>query len=370
MAISQKRRRLLLSALGVSVVGGTLAGLGIKTRYSDNVKPAFLGCARSDDGGYEVTGVSREGIRCFSSSLQARGHGIALMRERSMGFVFARRPGRFIQTINTQNGTTLGVYYPPDDRIFYGHGDVYEHFLYTSEGVTETSDGIIGVYDILPSGCLHKTREFSGFGTGPHEVRVVNDETLAVAVGGIKTRGREKLNIDNMAPALVLLDRKSGMLKGRYELENHQLSIRHIAISRNGDVVVAQQYKGEDGAALPLLAILRKSGEFLALEARPEQWQRFNQYIGSVACTDSQIVATSPRGNCFGVWDLGSGKLMEMGTLLDASGASANQFGFAISSGSGRLVVKSAKEIPIYQGTDVVWDNHWVMLSDHAFLTL
>ncbi|MDD1782837.1 DUF1513 domain-containing protein [Enterovibrio sp. ZSDZ35] len=351
-----------MSAIGIASFGGTVLAVRTTKRVIEEPVPSMLGCAKGSNGFYEVIGISSEGETCFRTPLPTRGHGIALMRERSLGFVFARRPGTFIQTINTKNGSSLGVYHQTADRKFYGHGDVFGDFLYASEGVNETSEGIIGVYEVSPAGGLRKVREFSGFGTGPHEVRVVNDTTLAVAVGGIQTQGRRKLNIDSMAPSLVLLDKESGAVKGRYELADRHLSIRHIAISGTGDVVIAQQYKGDETISRPLLAMLSSDGHFQALHAKAEQWQRFNHYIGSVACTDSQIVATSPRGNCFGVWDLSSKELVEMGSLLDASGASANQEGFALSSGSGQTVIQKAEKSPIYHRSDVTWDNHWVML--------
>ncbi|WP_232313076.1 DUF1513 domain-containing protein [Enterovibrio coralii] len=352
-----------MSTLGVVCASGLMAGaFGSRQSSKEQKLPVLLGCAQRADGGFEVSAISVDGKPCYRVPLPKRGHGIALSKDHRIAFVFARRPGEFIQVIDTDSGKVLSLFEQQEGRIFYGHGDVHGEYLYTSEGVTETSEGIVGVYKISSSGGLSKVREFSGFGIGPHEIRVVNDTTLAVAVGGIKTRGREKLNIDDMAPALVLLDRENGEIKGRYELHDHQLSIRHMAVTSSGGVVVAQQYKGESEDALPLLAVLSSGGQFYSLNAREDQWQRFNHYIGSVACTDSQIVATSPRGNCFGVWDMKSGELLEIGSLLDASGASADKTGFALSSGSGRLVMQKTEKSHTYHDSDVVWDNHWVML--------
>ncbi|KKD59351.1 hypothetical protein RN22_16570 [Grimontia sp. AD028] len=362
MSVSQKRRRLLLSSLGLLTTGALAGGWRVYQNEADKAKPAFLGCAKASDGSFAVTAVNTNGEVCFQTSLPGRGHGIAINQNRSFAYVFARRPGQFIESVDLETGAVLHTTSPPAGKFFYGHGDVLGNQLFVVEGDIATSEGSIGVYHTHRDGSLTRIREISGFGIGPHEMKVINGTTLAVAVGGIRTEGRKKLNLDSMQPSLVLMDIESGQVKEKHTLEDPKLSIRHLALSPKGDVVIAQQYQGDAENIVPLLAIKQHRRDITPLKASREQWTRFQQYIGSVACTESQIVATSPRGNCFGIWDLASGVLTEMGSLFDASGAAAVKDRFALSAGSGRLVIRNHQKSIAFQSSSVVWDNHWVML--------
>lgn len=359
MTVSVTRRRLLFSSLGIFSAG--VFGW-LKCRQHNSGLPVYIGCSKTIAGDYAVTAINAAGDVCYQMPLPGRGHGLAISHDKARGYVFSRRPGSFLLVFDIQSGQILDAMPPPEGKFFYGHGDTLRNHLFVVEGEQASSEGVIGVYLNEPSGRLVRQGEMTGFGVGPHELRVLDDKTLAVAVGGILTKGRKPINLDTMQPSLVLLDIKSGHVKERYYLSDPKLSIRHLAISHAGDIVFAQQYKGETDNISPLLAIKRKGREITPLKASVEEWMRFKQYIGSVACTDSQIIATSPRGNCFGVWDLASGALVEMGALVDAAGAAGAGEHFALSSGSGRLVIKKERKSLLYQSSNVNWDNHWVML--------
>ncbi|WP_028024097.1 DUF1513 domain-containing protein [Enterovibrio calviensis] len=360
--VSHKRRRMLLSALAVVASGGFVGGVYSRARAEHALKPAYMGCARQPDGQFNVTAINDAGEVCFTSPLSHRGHGIAVDHSKRLAFVFARRPGAYISVISTDTGEVFSTYHSDPRRYFYGHGDVLGDVLLTTEGIEGSSEGVIGIYRIASNGSLSKLREITGFGIGPHELKVVDEHTLAVAVGGIHTDKRTPMNLDTMKPALVFIDIPSGRITQQYHLEDHQLSIRHLAVSSAKDVVIAQQYKGDTDKVSPLLAIKRKNGDFVALKASTEQWTRFQHYIGSVACTEKQVIATSPRGNCFGVWDIATGELQSLSALMDASGVSAEADRFALSSGSGRVAFQLARKSINFHTSGVTWDNHWVML--------
>ncbi|WP_407332972.1 DUF1513 domain-containing protein [Enterovibrio sp. 27052020O] len=360
--VSQKRRRVMLSALGVMATGSIAGGLTVRGTSTAQSSPAYIGCARQSDGQFAVTAVNNMGEVCYTSPLPERGHGLVVDPLTRFAFVFARRPGAFIRVLSADTGQARSTYHADPNRYFYGHGDVLGNTLFTTEGVLGSSEGVIGVYQILPDGSLKKEREITGFGIGPHEIKVVNGTKLAVAVGGIRTDNRTATNLDTMSPSLVLIDISTQRIVEKHQLPDNQLSIRHLAVSPAQDVVIAQQYQGDPDNISPLLAIRRNNGDFTALKAGTEHWTRFQQYIGSVACTGSQVIATSPRGNCFGIWDLETGELQALSSLMDASGASAQPEGFAISAGTGGVVIQKPRKSITFQTSEVAWDNHWVML--------
>ncbi|WP_241910732.1 DUF1513 domain-containing protein [Enterovibrio norvegicus] len=360
--VSMKRRRFLSLSIAGLVVGSGIAGYATYKKCEDDNTVAFLGCARDGNDSYVLTGANAQGEPCYTVPLSTRGHGVAIDRIRDFAFIFSRRPGEFITVVEIQTGKLLSTYSVSDRYHLYGHGVVVGDKLYTSEGERATSNGVIGIYQIWQDGTLDRVGEHTGFGLGPHEIMAIDHSTLALAVGGVQTQGREPLNIETMSPSLVLIDIHFGKVLGIHTLPDHQMSIRHLAMSTKGEIVTAQQYRGSKDDVQPLLAIRRLSGEYQQLVATTEQWSRFNQYIGSVACTESQIVATSPRGNCYGIWNIESGELEELGPLLDASGAAAKPDRFALSAGSGRLVIQNVQKNIEFQTSEVHWDNHWVML--------
>lgn len=364
MAISQKRRRLLKAALmgaALPTVVNTLSGCRGNTAAA---RCELLGCALSRDGSFAVVGADPSGQPVFRLPLPDRGHGVAAQRREvgTLGVAFARRPGDFMQVFDYQRGVTLSRIRAASDRYFYGHGAISDDgkWLYTTEGKRQTSEGVIGVYQLTAQGQVKKVREISGFGIGPHELALVDTNTLVVGVGGMHTDGRTVLNIDAMSPALVYIDIDSGKVIERAELANKKLSIRHLMVSDEGYVVTGQQYHGADNA--PLVAIHRRGEPMKMLDASPEQWSRFNNYVASIATLNGWIVATSPRGNCYGIWSLNSGELLGLHPLIDASGASRDGDVINLSAGSGKMVTLNNAHHPDYKMTPVRWDNHWITL--------
>ncbi|WP_319783046.1 DUF1513 domain-containing protein [Oceanisphaera sp. IT1-181] len=92
-------------------------------------------------------------------------------------------------------------------------------------------------------------------------------------------------------------------------------------------------------------------------------WARFNHYIASFAVTDTLIAATSPPGNCYGLWHRHSGELIRIAPLPDASGAVANNEQIWLSSGHGGIsqLDNSGREQRFYSAYQ--WDNHWALID-------
>ncbi len=324
-------------------------------------RPALMGCCVLGKGTYGVVIANEFGQAINTLPIPARGHGVA-SNTAGYGVVFARRPGDFFIVFDYHNGRIISKHAAKPGRYFYGHGAFSNdgRWLFATEGEIGTSRGIIGVYDSQSQ--YQKVDELSGFGLGPHEVVVLPDDTLAIGVGGIHTEGRTQLNRDTMQPSLSYLSSQGELLE-QASLSDHQLSIRHLAFSDQGEVFCAQQFRGDRERTLALVSVHQRGGEFIDLQAEPEEWERFDHYIGSIASDKDWILATSPRGNCFGIWSRETKELVDLRVLPDASGVASVEGAFRVSSGSGKVVehdvgVKSSKV-----HSSIQWDNHWSRIA-------
>ncbi len=137
------------------------------------------------------------------------------------------------------------------------------------------------------------------------------DGVLAVGVGGVHTNGRKPLNLNTMKPSLCYLSQQ-GKVLDTLILPDKKLSIRHLAHDGADTVLCGQQYRGEPDEYPALIAMHKRGEEMQLLKAEPEEWARFNHYIASIAATEDWILATSPPGNCYGIWSKQSGDLVEL----------------------------------------------------------
>ena len=306
MVTDHTRRRLLKVAL----LGAAYPLQGCVSTPRNNRQPALIGCAINGRDRFSAVIASADGQFIRKIPLPERGHGIATLRRLNHAVAFARRPGRYFQVFDFNTGESIKLRPADNNRHYYGHG-VYSNdgqWLYATEGQRGSSRGIIGVYDVVAG--YEKVAEFSGFGIGPHAVIVMPDDRLVIGVGGVHTNGREPLNLTTMTPSLSYLDR-NGELVDQVGLNDHKLSIRHLAHDGDNTVLCGQQYRGEPEEYPALLAMHNSGGQMVQLEAEPEQWARFNHYIASIAATKDWILATSPRGNCYGIWSKQTLKLLD-----------------------------------------------------------
>ncbi len=288
--------------------------------------------------------------------------------------VMGRRPSAHFWVLDGANGQVHHAIKAAADRHFYGHAcySLDGTQLYITENDTVSLTGKIGIYE---TSCYQKIAEFDSYGIGPHELIMHPDnETLIVANGGIKTEqaSREELNLDTMRPSLVYLNRHSGELLEQVVPEHNQMSIRHLAMHDNGTVMIGVQFQGERHLNVPLvLTHQRGDDSFTALTMPSNRWQRFHQYIASVA-VDSQhdlLCVTTPIGGCAAVFDLQTLELIDTVSLPDCAGAAVqystaesptndaappdlahkNITGFIVSDGQGQLTTLMA---PKHIGAD------------------
>lgn len=242
--------------------------------------------------------------------------------------VMGRRPSESFWVLDTATGQVQFAITAADNRHFYGHAcySLDGSKLYVTENDTISLTGKIGIYDALHN--YQKITEFDSQGIGPHELIMHPDgETLVIANGGIKTEqaSREELNLDTMCPSLAYLNRHDGTLLEQIIPEHNQMSVRHLAIHDDGTVMIGIQFQGEKHINVPLvLTHNRGDSNFKPLIMPGNQWQRFHQYIASVA-VDSEhnlLCVATPIGDCAAIYDLNTRMLIDEVRLPDCAGVS------------------------------------------------
>lgn len=330
--------------------------------------PSYLAAAREADGAFALYGLRLDGIATFRAPLPARGHAGAGHPTRAEAVAFARRPGSYALVLDCAHGAVLHTLAPPANRQFNGHGVFAEGgaLLFTSEQASDTSDGVIGIWDV--NGGYTRTAEFPSGGIGPHDLTLMPDaETLVVANGGIATdpTDRTKLNIDTMRPNLTYLS-LAGEITDQIELgrDLHKSSIRHLAVRGNGLVGFAMQWEGEDGAALPLLGLHWRGAAPVLAEAPLGDELAMQGYAGSVAFSGdgAEIAITSPRGGRLNRFDA-HGQFLGSVSRADVCGLAPRMGGYIASDGLGGLVSVERLGTQALGRVDCAWDNHLVVLA-------
>ncbi len=356
--VTDKTRRTLLKA---ALFGAAMPILPFGCATTERRTHALIGCSIIGRDKFAAVVADEHGMPISTLPIPERGHGVAI-NQHGHAVVFGRRPGTFFMVFDYRTEQVIKLQPTLGNRHFYGHG-VYSHdgnYLFATEGESGTSRGIIGVYDARNQ--YQKIDELSGFGIGPHEIIMMPDGTLAIGVGGVHTNGREPLNLDTMSPSLSYLS-QDGDLLDQVSLPDHKLSIRHLAHDGSETVLCGQQYRGEPDE-YPALISMHKRGESMSeLRAEPEQWARFNHYVASIAATKDWILATSPPGNCYGIWSKDTGELVELNALPDASGVVIYGDEFRVSSGAGKVVEQLPGEFKNTFSSGIQWDNHWSRIS-------
>ena len=368
----RRRDALLLLAGGLA---GSFPPAPLRADSANPVAPLYLSARADAGGGYRVSGFTGDGASLFDLPLPGRGHSFAVRPGSREAVHFARRPGRFALVVNLAQGAIGRTVEAPPERHFYGHGVFGPdgRLLYAPENDFAGERGVIGVYDAERA--YRRVGELPSHGIGPHEIALLSDgETLVVANGGIATHPdlpRVKLNLPTMAPSLCTVDRRDGRLlrELRLDLALHQLSIRHLAVSRDDTVAVAMQYEGPAHNLVPLVGVQRRGGGLRLLHASRATLRAMKNYCGSV-CFDasSHIIAVSaPRGGFVTFWDVGTGRYLSSAKVPDGCGVApgAGPAEFLATSGLGGAVVidaHSGTTRPLAVGglEAARWDNHLI----------
>jgi hypothetical protein len=359
-----QRRQVL--KVGVGSVAVALTPLSWALPAREEVDWLFS-AVDAPSGGHFIAGVALDGQARFMIEVPERCHGGCLRPDSRQAVLFARRPGTRMHVIDGDSRQLAHTIDAGEGYHFYGHGvfDLIGRYLYVTANRLADSAGLVRVYDAA-NGYAH-VRDMPLEGIGPHELRLMPDgDTLVIGLGGIQTHpdyGRVKLNLDTMAPALVLMDRHSGEILARHEPSHHQLSCRHLDVAADGTVIAGYQFEGPEWETHPLICRLDAAGHFSELALPDEVTASLHQYTASVAFSrvSANVLVTAPRGNRVLLLDAEQGRLNASLALPDAAGARCDgNGGFLVSSGQGGLyrVTPDLAAPELLASLSLRWDNH------------
>ncbi|WP_020679526.1 DUF1513 domain-containing protein [Marinobacterium rhizophilum] len=303
--------------------------------------------------------------------LPARAHHVAAHPHQPWVAVVARRPGAYIDVVDYHSQALVKRIEPAANRVFFGHAlfSPDGRWLIATENALPQGEGRISIRDALNGFKL--VNEFSSGGVGPHELLLshAGDEVI-VANGGIRTEGRQKVNLDSMQPSLAYLKLDGGEISEQWFLapEQHQLSIRHMDISPDGTVAIAMQYEGNPADRQPLVALHRRGQALQALSAPDAINRQMSQYCGSARIDSSGKIAavSAPRGNLITFWDIEQNAYLTRLEVRDGCGiaATATPGEFIASSGTGQVYLLYPRDglrerlIQDMRLSRLSWDNH------------
>ena len=350
------RRRVLR---GIAALGLT----PLATIARSEEAPAYIAARMEKDQRYAVAVFDSRGTILFTEELDGRAHDTAVSPDRQTAVIFARRPGIFALVLDLAGRRRVTTFGPPEGRHFYGHGFFSRdgRLLYATENDYDNERGVLGIYDA--SAGFIRIGEFDTHGIGPHQATLMQDgTTIAISNGGVATHPdyeRMKLNIPTMKPSLAYLDANTGDLIEKVSLHPslHQLSIRHMSVTRDGTVWFGGQYEGPASDPVPLVGTHKQGGDPTLVDATPSDYAAMDQYIGSVAVSgDGQRVAvTSPRGGQILVFDATTKNVVGRRAIPDVCGVAPDGSDFLASDGRGRLWEGGTL---LSDNPKIAWDNH------------
>ncbi len=350
--------------------------LAIPTAPALCASPGFspvCSAANSRAGGHQL-GVWQDNGWEFRLDAPLRGHDVCLHLQQREVVFFERRPGRYFYVVDGRSGRLHHRIAAQAGHHFYGHGIISAdgRYLYTTENNAGAGgEGVIGVYDCQQD--YRWLKHLDSGGIGPHELALMpGGEELVVAIGGLKTlpsHGRKTLNPDHLRPGLAYINLGTEQVSEFVDAPHPQLSLRHLDVSVDGDVIVGAQYQGPVPSGRALVYRHRRGGPLEALQAN-NPLPLLRDYVASVACDDKgNVLCSMPRDNLLTLWSINDGRFLQSWHLRDSAGAcyDPRYEQFVVSNGRGQLMAAKPGHrdlLPLAYAPGVQWDNHLVILPE------
>ncbi|KGJ94951.1 DUF1513 domain-containing protein [Colwellia psychrerythraea] len=374
--ISRRKFLLGLGAVGsVAAIGTISAGSSSSfVALFNGQKNWLVSCCSDNKGNYFAAAFDLSGQLISKVALPDRGHDVIAMKSKAgHALVFARRPGNFVLEIDFTRGEVVSHIEVSASQRFYGHGVLIadDNILLTTENDYQSGKGLIVLRDRKSQQIIE---QYDSGGIGPHQLAVMpnlNEKQIVIANGGIQThpeQSRKKLNLNSMRPNLAYMALDSGQIEGKFELENKQLSIRHLDVSSQGKVFAGLQYQGASTDEVPLALSHHGEEQLTLLKADINTWRSMNQYTASVCINSNSntVMITCPKADLLTFWQLDSNEFIASHKLKDGAGATLIVDDFIASTGRGRVILQKDPLKP-YQVTgdfnDLRWDNHMAAIQ-------
>ena len=331
------------------------------------------------DTPYFIGVFNQAGEIVSRTQLPGRGHQVIdVPSKANKVLAFARRPGNWLIELDALTGEISQQFTTETHYHSFGHGcfSADGKHLFTTEHAyadqmpDQPEHGKIVVRD---SSNYQVVAEYDSGGVGPHQCELMPDgKTLVIANGGIYThpsQPRKKLNLATMAPNLSYMDIATGKIIARYQPNHFQSSIRHLAVSPTGQVVMGIQQQNKQGLIEPLILSHQGENQLTPMIANEDIWRQFNNYTASVCINDDGTIAaiSSPRGDITSYWQLSDLTLLAKHKYRDGAGVSYHQGEFVLTNGLGRIVGSQpglkknhvrVKRDTWSQNLNIQWDNH------------
>jgi len=340
-------RRCFISRSAVLAAGSILPS------YTFAAHTGFIiGASRLSETQFAVSKVNLNGRLQWQTELPSRGHDVILNEESGRGIAVARRPETYIFVFDIISGEKIQQIEVNKKFKLNGHAVWQGNKLIVSGSERDSSHMTLFEYQWYATRKSLQFKSHYKFNfNGPHEL-VLNGDNIWVAVGGLKTKGRDVLNKQSLVSGLLKLNANDFSVKEFYRTPYRGLSLRHLDIN-NGSVYIAGQYQLDSKESPPLLFKLIDD-ELAPFDTESTLWSRLKGYIGSIKIVNDKIIATCPRSHWLGSFNVDTLKLEDQLLSSDICALAANGQ-FIAGTGAGKLIVNRENI-----NSKVVWDNHFV----------
>jgi hypothetical protein len=336
------RRRLLWGALAAA--GAASAGATIGDEWWTRPAPPTPGRVPAAPPAAPIAAAPRELVLSPQSGVLGQGFGLGVLDlatrslqaiatpmlghsvvgnpvQRERVAVLGQRPDKRSCIVDLVAGALVRAFEASPGRHFYGHGafSADGRILYTTENADDSGLGYVVARD---AATLAPLGELQSHGMAPHELAFSADgKTAIVANGGAVSLEGEYAEDALAPPSLCYVEVQSGKLLERLTLQDPLLSIRHLTLTPQGEVVIALKRYPET-VPCPTLAFHRPGQALAVWQTEAGPTARMGSLALSVAVDREgrMAAATHPNSDAVTLWSVRDGKLLASTKVDDPEG--------------------------------------------------